>query len=290
VKPRPIALAAVCAFFTACGGSSSSSTSTTTTSPSPASTVQEVDIGGYSLDLECDGEGSPTVVFEAGAGADRTAFADRWTDLRDITRVCAYDRAGIGTSDERPEAASTTLGDLADELALVLEGGGIDEPVVLVSHSLGGGVAQFFADRYSERVAGLVFVDTVAVPGYVDWFGPEVDDGTGGPIDMRRTEDEWTRIGSLGRIPTIVLTQDFQGEDDVAPRRFRRYFRQVHQELAKRSSDGQHVIAVDSGHMIHETSPELVTTAITEVIEAVRSGERLAPCEDRIADLGGACA
>lgn len=147
----------------------------------------------------------------------------------------------------------------------------------------------FYADRRPERVAGLVFVDTIAIPGYVDWFGPTVDDG-GSTIDMRRTAKDWAAIGSFGSTPTIVLTQNFQGEDDFVPQRFRRYFRHMHDELAEGSSDSLHVIAVDSGHMIQETSPDLVTAAVIEVIEAVRSVEPLAPCDDRFEGLGGACA
>ena len=251
--------------------------------------MQEVDIGGYRLDIACEGYGSPTVVFDAGAGGDRFALS-QWVDLHEVTRVCGYDRAGIGASEERPATGSTTLGDLADELARLLEGAGIREPIVLASHSLGGGVDQFFADRYPDEVAGLVFIDPVAVPGYVDWFGPTVDDGTGGSIDMARTAEDWERLGSFGSTPLFVLTQNFRGEDGGAPKRFRRYFLEVHDELAGRSSDAVHVIAVDSGHSIAETSPELVSAAIREVVEAVRSGGGLAPCDDRFEDLGGACA
>lgn len=270
-------------------GSTPSSSPSGSTTASPASSVHEIDVGGYALDLECSGKGSPTVVFEAGAGGDRSAFADQWLDLRDATRVCAYDRAGIGTSDPRPSTGSTSVGDLADELLRVLDGAGIEEPIVLVSHSLGGGVAQFYAGRHPNRVAGLVFVDTIAIPGYVDWFGPTVEDG-GSTIDMKLTAKDWESIGSFGAIPTIVLTQNFQGEDDNVPTAFRRYLRQAHAELAQRSSDSLHVIAVDSGHMIHETAPDLVSAAVSEVIDAVRSGEPLARCDDRFEDLGGACA
>ena len=42
--------------------------------------------------------------------------------------------------------------------------------------------------------------------------------------------------------------------------------------------------------MIQTRSPDLVTAAITEVVEAVRSGDALAPCDGRFDDLGGACA
>ena len=124
----------------------------------------------------------------------------------------------------------------------------------------------------------------------MDWFGPKLDDGTGGSIDMRRSAEEWERLGSFGSTPTIVLTQGFAGEDDSAPQRFRRYFLDVHDELASRSSDSVHVIAPDSGHSIQEDAPELVTTAIGEVVEAVRTGAQLAPCDERFAASGGVCA
>lgn len=288
-SPLWTGLAVICFLLAGCNGSPASPGTGGSTTASPTSGMQEVDVGGYRLDIACEGDGSPTVVFDAGAGGDRFALS-QWVDLHEVTRVCGYDRAGIGASEERPATGSTTLGDLADELARLLEGAGIREPIVLASHSLGGGVDQFFADRYPDEVAGLVFIDPVAVPGYVDWFGPTVDDGAGGSIDMARTAEDWERLGSFGSTPLIVLTQNFRGEDEGAPKRFRRYFRDVHDELAGRSSDAVHVIAVDSGHNIAETSPELVTAAIKEVVEAVRSGGRLAPCDDRFEDLGGACA
>ena len=289
---RTAVLGCVCLLLAGCGGSDESAdepdptSSSTSTAPEPS--VQMVDVGGYNLEIACQGEGSPTVVFEAGSGSDRHAVAD-WVDLHGATRVCAYDRAGIGLSDRRPPTGSTTLGDLADELSRLLEGAGIDEPVVLASHSLGGAIDQFFADRYPERVAGLVFIDSVVIPGYVKRFGAEHDDGTGGTIDMSQTAKEWKQLGTFGSIPVFVLTQGFQGDDAGVPQEFRRYFRRMHDELADRSSDSIHVIAKESGHMIHETVPDLVAAAITEVLEAVRSGEELAPCDDRFAERGGTC-
>jgi hypothetical protein len=55
-----------------------------------------VDVGGRRTHLICQGQGTPTVVLEAGA----SSFAIDWTlvqnDLSRTTRVCAYDRAGMG--------------------------------------------------------------------------------------------------------------------------------------------------------------------------------------------------
>jgi pimeloyl-ACP methyl ester carboxylesterase len=291
IATRRIIVGIACLLLGGCSGSTAAPREPGSSSPSPTPSVQEVDVGGYRLVIECEGEGSPTILFDAGAGNNRSTFAELVEELRETTKVCAYDRAGIGESDFRPTAEHTTLGDLADELARLLEGAGLDDPVVLASHSLGGGIAQFFVDRHPDHVAGLVFIDPTAIPRFVDWFGPEVDDGPVATIDMRRTFREWERLGSWGSIPLFVLTQNFQGDDDdFLPPRFRRYFRGVHEELATRSSDAVHVIAVDSGHFIYQTSPDLVTAAIIEIVEAARSGDGLAPCDDRFEDLGGACA
>lgn len=62
-----------------------------------------VDIGGRKLHAICSGAGSPTVVLEAGA----SSFAIDWSlvqpSIAKMTRVCAYDRAGHGWSDEGPD-------------------------------------------------------------------------------------------------------------------------------------------------------------------------------------------
>jgi hypothetical protein len=62
-----------------------------------------VDVGGYELHIYCLGEGSPTVVLEAGANSWSLVWSLVQKDVSGITRVCSYDRAGLGWSDpERP--------------------------------------------------------------------------------------------------------------------------------------------------------------------------------------------
>ncbi len=254
-------------------------------SSEPTSAVQMVNVGGYQLAYECEGEGSPTLLLESGSGSDRNAL--RGVLQLQGFRVCAYDRAGIGDSEQRLGSDATTVADRADELARLIEGAGIETPVVLVSHSLGGGIHQFFADRHPDQVAGMVFIDSVVIPAYVEFTGDELSDGTGGPIDMRRSAAELEEIGEFGSIPMVVLTQGFA--DDPAPGAFRKEFRKGHDELAGRSSNSLHVLAPEAGHMIQEQFPDLVIAAITEVVEAVRSDEPLAPCDRRFGRFGGAC-
>jgi pimeloyl-ACP methyl ester carboxylesterase len=116
-----------------------------------------VDIGGYKLHLDCRGEGSPTVVLDAGLSASSLDWALVQTELAQATRVCSYDRAGMGWSEPGP--APRSPGHLAQELHLLLENAGVAGPYVLVGHSLAGKNIRMFARAYPSGVAGMVLVD-----------------------------------------------------------------------------------------------------------------------------------
>jgi len=117
-----------------------------------------VDIGDRALHLHCVGEGSPTVIFEAGAGG---GVLD-WTLVQDavgeFTRACAYDRAGLGWS----EAADGPLSspEIAADLHSLLANADVDGPLVLVGHSVGGIYVRSFAERWPDRVTGMVLVES----------------------------------------------------------------------------------------------------------------------------------
>src|SRR5262245_11968113 len=63
---------------------------------------QLVDVGGYRLHLKCSGNGSPTVVLEAGLGGSSDDWGKVMPEVAKHTRVCAYDRPGRGNSDPAP--------------------------------------------------------------------------------------------------------------------------------------------------------------------------------------------
>jgi pimeloyl-ACP methyl ester carboxylesterase len=119
---------------------------------------QLVDVGGYRLHLHCVGTGSPTVVLDAGLSGASLDWSLVQPALGATTRVCAYDRAGMGWSDPGP--APRTPGQIARELHTLLTTAGIPGPYVLVGHSLGGKNVRLFALQHPDAVAGLVLVDT----------------------------------------------------------------------------------------------------------------------------------
>jgi pimeloyl-ACP methyl ester carboxylesterase len=102
-------------------------------------------------------------------------FASWGVSFRDsiagFSRVCAYDRAGIGWSDpaETPRTADAAAHDLAALLAAARPFAG---PPVVVGHSIGGLYAVRYARMYPAKVSGLVLIDPTTEELYdaaADW-------------------------------------------------------------------------------------------------------------------------
>jgi pimeloyl-ACP methyl ester carboxylesterase len=119
---------------------------------------QLVDVGGYRMHLYCLGQGSPTVVFDSGLGDTWLAWHKVQPPIAQFTRVCSYDRAGLGWSDPSPHPRTSSV--IAEELHTLLHNAGIAGPFVLVGHSLGGMNVRMFAVLFRPEVAGIVLVDS----------------------------------------------------------------------------------------------------------------------------------
>jgi pimeloyl-ACP methyl ester carboxylesterase len=117
-----------------------------------------VGVGGYSLHINCVGQGSPTVVLDAGSGGFSAQWVRVQREVSDTTRVCAYDRAGMGWSEMGPDPRDAKQ--ITGELHTLLGKASIEGPYVLVGHSFGGMYMQTYANRYPDEVAGVVLVDS----------------------------------------------------------------------------------------------------------------------------------
>ena len=117
-----------------------------------------MDIGGYHLHLNCSGEGVATVIMDSGAGGNSLSWNLVQPEIAKFTRVCTYDRAGLGWSDPGP--LPRTSRQFVKELHALLVTSGIKGPYVLVGHSLGGAYVQRYAQRFPDEVAALVLLDS----------------------------------------------------------------------------------------------------------------------------------
>src|SRR5918993_2783805 len=117
-----------------------------------------VDVGGHSLHINCVGQGGPTVILEAANGGTSAHWTRVQQEVARATRVCAYDRAGLGWSEPGPEPRDAKQ--VSSELHTLLKGANIEGPYVLVGHSFGGLYVRTYAARYPDEVAGVVLVDS----------------------------------------------------------------------------------------------------------------------------------
>lgn len=118
-----------------------------------------VDVGGYRLHINTCGEGSPAVILDAGWSHCSLHWCLVQPEVARFTRVCSYDRAGVGWSDEGPTPRTSMQ--IVHELHTLLKNAGIPSPYVFVGHSFGGYNVRLFAHEYPQEVAGLVLVDTI---------------------------------------------------------------------------------------------------------------------------------
>jgi pimeloyl-ACP methyl ester carboxylesterase len=121
-----------------------------------------VSVGTHKLHLDCRGtqkDGYPTIILESGMDPWGSIS---WTLVHDslakITKVCAYDKAGIGWSEigPKPRVGET----IADELHELLARSGEEGPFVIVAWSMGGPYVRIFAKKYFNEIAGIVLVDS----------------------------------------------------------------------------------------------------------------------------------
>ena len=128
---------------------------------------QMVDAGGFKMHIHCTGEGSPTVILVSGLDD----FSSMWSlvqpEIAKSTRVCSYDRAGLGWSEASPNPR--TSANMVKELHALLVNANVEGPYVMVGHSFGGALARLYVHTYPDEVVGLVFVD-VAPPELFERF------------------------------------------------------------------------------------------------------------------------
>jgi pimeloyl-ACP methyl ester carboxylesterase len=167
-----------------------------------------VDVGTHSLHINCAGQGSPTVILEAANFGMSAHWVRVQQQLAKTTRVCAYDRAGLGWSEMGPEPRDARQ--VSSELHTLLKDAGTEGPYVLVGHSYGGLYARMYAARYSDETAGVVLVDS----SHPEQFARTQE----GRAMYEQTRRMGAVIPWLTRLGVIRLTNLYPAHPDLPPK------------------------------------------------------------------------
>jgi pimeloyl-ACP methyl ester carboxylesterase len=247
-----------------------------------------IQVDGRAIYLDCRGAGSPTVVLEAGFGSGAAGWGEALDGVAGFTRVCAWDRPGIGRSEAR---ATHSGGETADALRAALRGAGERGPFVVVAHSLGGVYARLFAASApaagSNAVLAFVMLDTYEPDlGLVDDPALSPDSralfrrslvetdamiAAGENLDWPATLAQLAQAGPVQR-PAVLMTVDpkvrYVDPDPAVATAMIDGWRRA---IAARYPNGRLEIVAGTGHMIHLERPSLVIDRIREVVLRYRS-------------------
>jgi pimeloyl-ACP methyl ester carboxylesterase len=272
-----------------------------------------VDIGGHRLHIWCSGSGTPSVILEAGLGGSSADWGFVQPQVARFTKVCSYDRAGMGYSDPGPSPRTTRR--IVRELAQLLDRTGVTAPVVLVGASIGGLAVRLFASEHPDRVAGLVLVDAshedqdAEVPRAAPFvpllsalgifrllgvtFGPPpatlapavrgFAEATGfRAAAYQAAVDEFTHLRqSAGEVKAtrrqlnipVVVVTAGRGTDAA--------WLKLQRDQVALSQRGCQIIAENSGHAVPLGQPEIVIQAVQSVVDAVNGRSDAALCAER---------
>ncbi len=115
---------------------------------------------GREITLHCEGAGAPVVVLDSGLGDGAASWRKVQGEIAKTTRVCAYDRAGLGGSAMGPLPRDTAS--IAADLKALLKAAKLPRPYVLVGHSMASYDVRMYASTNLRSVAGMVLVDPSA--------------------------------------------------------------------------------------------------------------------------------
>jgi pimeloyl-ACP methyl ester carboxylesterase len=236
------------------------------------------DVGGYEVAAEVAGEGAPAVVFSSGLGDGGEVWAAVLSALESPVRVVRYARGGVGGSDAVPGDRMRSLGAAAEELRRLLDVARVGGPYVLVGHSIGAVIAEAFAARWGEDLAGVVLVD----PSDIGlWFGIEeprlrLDDGERqdcASFDLTLDAQEILAARRPLGVPGVVISSRvgrWLEVDSADPWRpyslegLEERWQRGHRELAAVLGATRKSAEV-GGHYVHTDEPELVAGVIDEL-------------------------
>jgi pimeloyl-ACP methyl ester carboxylesterase len=118
---------------------------------------------GAEIRYAVSGAGQPALVFVHGWSCDRSYWQGQLPYFAARHRVLAVDLAGHGESGSDRERY--TMARFGEDVVAAVDAAGLEGPIVLVGHSMGGPVILEAAVRLGERVAGVVAVDSLRSVG-----------------------------------------------------------------------------------------------------------------------------
>jgi len=252
-------------------GSGTTGTTAASTTTTAALETQTVAIGeGKELYLQCQGEGSPTVILEAGDESGHEEWTFVQPQVAAKTRTCAYDRLGNARSSDATGCRG--LDDIVGDLEKLLTTAELEGPYVFVGASGGGYLAAEMADRHADETKGLVLVETAkAITVIPPDLAPILK--CDAPTNIERRDyvgvehAVWDDRHQIGEFPVIIFSNEpdqFAEGDEVTNVEDQKGWSELSPDFEQ--------IVVDSGHDVSKNEPDRVVDSILGIVATAQAG------------------
>ena len=259
------------------GGDSNATASPATTQATATGTIDGMfDVGGHKLHLECQGSGSPTLVYLHGLGGNSEGAASIYAPLTDRIRVCVYDRLNAGRSDS--EGDRHTGADSVQDLHALLDAAAVRGPYLLLGFSFSGLLATMYAGTYPNQVMGILLLDSsLPTDAEVDQLIPKAEraqavaEGEANPerVEFYRTLDQAKAL--VGKVPDVPVTYMAAEPVDLPStwpvKRMRAFIRTQQTEFVGRFRQGR-LVRVRSPHDIDLAMPGRVLQEVEKILSS----------------------
>ncbi|MGH1350593.1 MAG: alpha/beta fold hydrolase [Methyloligellaceae bacterium] len=225
------------------------------------------------------GEGRPSVIFEANFGDSHEVWTPVLQKISKVTKVFAYTR-NFGSSGSSKDGFTKTLTsyEIALNLRKRLKSNAVEPPFVIVAHSYAGLYALKFAELYPKDTAGVVLVDgrpaefssSCQQLKLGNCTTPYLIQSLQAPKDQQEirglpeTESITPSGQKLGALPVTVITATVPSK--TRTREYQEHWIRSQEEFARSLKNGKLVTALGAGHNIHRSRPDLVVKEIKDLI------------------------
>jgi len=239
----------------ACGGASADP-------PARAGDLYQVD--GETAHLQCQGAGSPTLVFLGGQGFTTTIWSNLRAALGPNVRTCAWDYPGIGHSTGAP---MMTAARAASSLDGTLRAAKVPRPVMLVGHSIAGLTTRLYVGEHPADVAGVVLFDPTVASFARMFDDKEFRPGWDGTASASQVE----QVTAWPDIPFEILRHDpaVYASGKVWSATVEHQWGAEQAAFARLAPKGTARVVQGSGHNVYQDGQAASVAAVRRVLGAV---------------------
>lgn len=244
--------------------------------------------GGNKIYYRDTGSGSITIVLVSGAALGLETWESFQDQLSRHARVISYDRSGLGSSDYIPD--SKNIASMTAELDMVINKLGVDTPVILVGHSIGGYIVRRYAELFPQNIKALFLIDAyhelfykelksaVTEKMWSDYVGnweniinhltPGAADEVSFNLQVMESDESYPIPVA---IPVYLFTSIKEVEIEERFVEFNKRAFEVHlrlnKQLESKYKNLRHVITDKSSHFIYLDEPKLIINEILKIID-----------------------